>query len=563
MVEVIREIAVHCDATGKLRLSATDLGRLEYAFAASIQLAIGLILKGDAMRQRVEAEPSFMQWALDALYMLSRAWESNAAKVNLDRSAIVQCLLTRSGQKDVDPDPEVAMQMLQKIGFGELDLDIIDRQVGRLVELLCNSEYLRTELRRAGQEELAALVPVNSLLTRSENPREFEFLYDMYGEEVAVSEALKAALAAANLPTALAGRINSPLDILDEFGTAMGETDIEVADLVRLQIFPATTDEMEIERAYERLSEARKNDKPYDRISADLSRVAAIVTFVGQSGARLAALLRLSLRVGADARATKEDALLLLPAVEAVARYVDLRALFQNPQDLGMLNSIRDCPIDLGGAFPSGTLESVRAWRSSFAVFRGEFAEQVPRNKTDLAQLAWPEWQKRIELYLVQGVSTVEPRYDDIVMAAAAMRPGNVFRRDLAQMSLAEWTELCLSGFPGEGSPKVPQWCFVAGLCALGFGQRVIREAASLSRFIDPSFEALAQNAQQSETTGRLLVMRNTGRSFALDALIRPSKHIFLALPSEKLEAYSAALVWLGRSGALSAIIDEEVELAP
>ena len=564
MVKVLREIAGLCRPDGTLKLSTADLQRSEYVLAASIQLAIGLILKGDAMRQRVFDDPSFMQWAVDALYILSRSWERKSSRVKLDRASIVHCLLQRSGKEDteISADPTEAERMLLEIGIGGRDLDIIDQQVERLADLLCDSTRLKHELAESQQAELAELVPATNLMKRVNAGREFEFLYDMYGQEVAVAEALKTTPVVAGLPPNLRDRVGAAVQFLDDFKAALRLNDIQIADLIELPVLPATADPVELDAAHLRLSSAALNGQTYPRLSEDLALLSPLMTFVGQIGPRLATLFRLALQVAADARTNSGEPLPgLKPVIEAIARYVDLRSYFQQISS-PVLDHIRGRPIDPGGAAPTENVADLSVWHANLLALRMQFKASVPADKDSLLQQAWPVWQERIMQYLTEGRTLVEPAiYADLVGATVDRAPGNVFRRDLADMSLADWSRFCLWGFPRQESAKAPAWTFAAGLCVLGFRNELVREAAKLLPQTDPTFEAqLMRVPENAEMTGHVLVMGSEGRSLAMDPLKRPVERALLALPAGDLQAYNSALGWLANHSGLSGVIDEGVE---
>jgi hypothetical protein len=560
MVEVLREIATLCNVDGTLKLSETDLRRLEYVFAAIIQLAIGLIFKADAMRQRVAADPTFMQSAVDALYILSRAWESKEATVKLDRDAIVRCLLKRRGSKDVDPDPAKAERMLLETGMGRIDLDIIDRQVGRLAELLCSSASLKQELVRTGQGDSAALIPATDLIKPTGQPREFEFLYDMYGEEVAASSVLKAAPSTA-LPPEMAARIQASLAFFDAFQAALRSVGIGIPQLIAFRILPVTLNANELEEASTRLEGAIVGGQ-YDRLVEDLTRIDTLIAYVDKTGGRLAELLGLSLQVAADARPAPLAPLDIARAVQFVVRYLDLQAFLQQ-QGPGLANVVGR-PVLPEGPTPAGNQQSVKQWETYLEERRVEFLATTPADKNAMAESAWTEWRGRVLRYLVSGLSVVDPMsYADLVCAAANLPPGSLFRRDLSAMNSADWTELCLSGFPLETSSN-RAWTFVAGLCALGFGDRLVRAAADLLPQTDTSFvQDLVKVAMRAETApAHVLIMRNEAQSLALAPLKRPPERVVLALPRNKLETYNAAFAWLREHESLAGVIDEEVEPA-
>jgi hypothetical protein len=563
MAEVLRELAEQCDAAGRLWQSPADLKRLEYTFAASIQLAIGLILKRDGIRQRIEAEPRFMQWAIDALYLLSRAWEKKKAKVKLDRAAIVECLLERSGAPPAKrgEDPE---QRLLRTGMGPLDLDLIDRSVQAFAELLLSSVKLKGELSKDRRSDMAEIIPPQDLIKRVRRTRQFEFIYDMYGEEVLVREKLRNALAAADLPTEIKKQIDDPLEFLRELTAALGAEGLEIQDLVALQILPATIDVAELDRAKRRLGDASNFDRPYEGMAKDLPLIGAVTGFARQNGTKLAALFRFAFQVAADARPSRnEDPMPLRATLDAVARYVDLRTFFQQSENTtALLDTITGRPADQPGPALADNVQSVKDWRANLVALRERLSAGAPAIETYQDEVLWSTWRERVFKHLIGASSLVEPpSYADIVCAAAGDAPGRLFQRDLAQTSLVQWSKICVSGFPGASDALAPAWLFVAGLCALGFGRGVLVEAAArLDEKQRVDWAMIISHAQERKE-GYLLVIQAEGASIAsdppnldhsLDA--RP----LLALPEEGLEAYDEVFGWLIEHKALAGTIFEE-----
>lgn len=564
MAEVLRELAEQCDADGRLRQSPADLKRLEFTLAAGIQLAISLILKGDGIRQRIEAEPRFMQWAIDALYLLSRAWEKKKAKVKLDRIAIVECLLERSGAPPAK-EGEGPEERLLRTGMGPLDLELIVRSVQAFAELLCSSARLRTELSLDERPDMAQIVPQQDLIKQVGRTREFTFVYDMYGQEVVVRERLREALAKAGLPPKIKDQINDPLAFLEEFTSALGGEGLEIQDLVALQILPATIDGIELDRAKRRLAGANEFDKPYPGLAKDLPLIGAVVGFARQNGTKLAALFRLALQVAADARTSKaEDPVSLRATFNAIASYVDLRTYFQQSETTAaFLNTIMDRPQDPNGPAFADTVQSVKDWRASLVELRQRLAADAPSiDKSLHGVVLWDDWREQVIKHLTGVSSLVEPaRYPNIVFRAADLAPGRMFERDLSQTSLLQWSKICVSGFPGAAVATVPPWVFVAGLAALGFGRRVLVEAVALldeGQRVD--WGTIISRAPERKE-GYLLVIQHEEASIASEPpnLDRSSAAVpLLALPEARLEAYDEVFGWLIEHKALAGTIFEE-----
>ncbi|MGJ4888353.1 hypothetical protein ACQR1Y_09175 [Bradyrhizobium sp. HKCCYLRH3099] len=566
MAEVLRELAEQCDVDGRLRRTPADLKRLEYTFAASIQLAIGLILKRDGIRQRIEAEPRFMQLAIDALYLLSRAWEKKQAKVKLDRAAIVDCLLERSGAPAAR-EGETAEQRLLRSGVGPLDLDLIDRSVAAFAELVCDCVELKDELSKDGRSDMAAIIPQPNLIERIGDTREYKFIYDMYGEEVVVRDKLRSALAAAGLPTAIKKQIDDPLEFLSALTAALGTHGMDIQDLITLQILPATVDVAELDRAKRRLDDASKFDRPYDGMAKDLPLIGAVIGFARQNGIKLAALFRLACQVSADARPSGSPELMpLRVALKAVARYVDLQAFFQQSDTFViMLDAITGRPADPQGPALTDDVQSVKDWSANLKTLSQGLTNSTPAIEAYRRPQLWSVWRDRVFKHLISASSLVEPpSYADIVCAAAEESPGNLFQRNLANMSLAQWSRICVLGFSSPDDGYAPRWLFLAALAALGFGRRLLAEAASLLDGPEQEDWALIIMQSPERKEGHLLVFQNESTSIAseppkLDP--SPDSRPLLALPEGELEAYDDVLGWLIRRKALEATIFEEASL--
>ena len=181
---------------------------------------------------------------------------------------------------------------------------------------------------------------------------------------------------------------------------------------------------------------------------------------------------------------------------------------------------------------------------------------------------AWPWWADRMRAYLELDASVGKPRYVDIMYAAADRPPGNCFRRDLDRMSVAEWSKLCVLAFPSTPPSTVPVWAFVAGLRALGFGSRLLRDAAGFlsdkrGKPTEPWYPALIDTAAESPPPGFILVMREDATSIAATADYRPERvgertgTPVLALPESQLDLYSDALAWLKEHGAVTRLVYE------
>jgi hypothetical protein len=541
MADVMRDIAMRCHPDGKVRPSDVELQKPEYLLAASIQIVIGVVLERDAMRQRAEAEPRFMQWSIDSLYLLSRAWERQDRTVKLNRKSIVQGLLLRGGRTGV-PDDQAEDALLNS-GMGLIDLDIIDQHVDLFTSLLCDRAALLAELSTARQADLAKLLlPFNLVRAVADADREFEFLFDVYGEEL--RDRLEEA------------EIREALDYLLEFEAMLGDLGLSIGDLVELQVLPSSIAVAELALARDRLASVIKQKAAYG-LFKDLTLVGLVRNFVAENGRLLSELLVASLQVGADARVPGQEPGSLRRAIEGVLRYTGGGDPFQDGKEgAPLLTRIAERPPDdLEAVVLSGDLQSVRAWRTAAARRRSRLMSDAPRLDEALVRATWVLWEDRIRRYVVDGTTLIDPpHYSDMLCFAANSGPGPFFRRDLGMMSLAEWSEFCLAGFPMVG--RSPAWTFVAGLCVLGFSYRVVLAAVSEFGQSGPLIDACITQAPETEVPGYILLMLPAASMGSKP--VSPSDEAILALPTAKADTYIAAIDWLESQGALSAKIEEE-----
>lgn len=676
VIDVLRKIAEECDAQGRVRATPARL-RADpgYRFEAGIQLIIGMMLQTEKLRGRVENEPRFMQRAIDALYMISRAWESEQDTVRLDRAAIVKCLLGRGGKVDAKPPagdatdvpaPKPARQRskdrakrnaaaesdaekaareaaekakaeeakakekaeeaareveenrkneseLLQGGMSLLDLKLIEEAVALLANLLSQTDrrtsWLATTL--ASWPEQTPLrgisLPGDLIVLADKDTRAYRFLVDEYGLNIETQAQVDAAQAASartqggapsqpdpprgasspppardssqqegqppaqattagepmtesTLPPELGAQRDSAYAYFRGVESALTAGGIDLSDLVRLQVFPPNLDPAELTRAALRVEAAR--GQPYSELTKDLQLLQSLMTFVAENGFELSTLFQIALRVAQGAR---EPALRLAEAIAAIGRYVDLRAGgFMSP-DLG----VADVPFALFGAVrPSTDLASLEQWRRLLLDIKAQRAFPVFGENDRLG--LWDAAAKSVHDHLIEGRPIVDPlSFQYLVGAAAGIAPASFMRRDLRRMTAADWSRLCLAGFPTGTDARAPLWCFVAGLRALGFGSRILTEACNLSFYfgghdhIDLCKE-LAQSARQNSGPGYVLVMRDDGASVG-EAVDYLRQHLAektitppLALTEHELDEYNEGLAWLRARGAVTRVTYEE-----
>jgi hypothetical protein len=695
LIEILRKIAEECHADGRVRPS---IGKLVsdpgYQFAATIQLVIGLLLRGSDLKERVENESRFMQRAVDALYMLSRAWEDEEQMVRLDRAAVVKCLLKRTGADaahdgadpvarkpgvNVEPVPQTPKgttdsetrknaslstkstsegsakaedardleAALLQTGMSLRDLYLVESAVSTLADVLTDVDRLKQWLdKELGQDQQQAafrgiLPPGNLIKLINAERREYRFLFDVYGQDLKTQAALADAPAAAPkrvpsarhrravgrqapargglpatagttpettdeltnqpsadpgivpppamptqsgapaspaalrptvfVPPSIAREIEASLAFYEEFLGALALVGIQFQDLIKLQLFPPSIDPSGLKSASTRLRDALKMDLPYEGLPKDLPLLRLLLNFVNQNADALSILFRLALKVARDAR---DPMLRLEEALAAIMRYVPAGSpLTPNVDVRASLSFVKGLPFDIkeGIQLPNGGADTVVSWVEQLKGWQTEPAGPVFQG-SETGDI-WDAAAKRVREYAVTGTSDRFPvSYRDILCGAANFAPGNLLRGDLRQVTLTEWSELCLLGYPAGTDTGGPLWSFIAGLSILGFDRQVVKAAIELPIVEgrgDPHkdfFSLFLSTAPDKSPSGIVLMTPDGGPSIAASEEGWPRRDSrkdrvpILALSQEKLSRYHRAIEWLSERKAITRFVYEEAE---
>lgn len=589
VIDMLREIATLCEANGHLRPTIDKLrSDREYLLPAKVQLAIGILLNEDLMRRRVERDPQFMQAAVDALYLLSRTWESGSPTVTLDREALVEHLLGRIGAAGGE-------RALHANGTTPVDLDILASVVRDLGRLLSDPSAFKRRVEGAsdprdpeGERALHQILPPEPLLRRSSAPEHsgrevYEFLFDIYGHDRQTLEALKSAPYAgessgaepsvrvaptsSELPPDLVDQLKAALTFLDEFDVLLADLRLVLGELVSLGALPTTIVPAELEAARRRLDLATRGGA-IEPVSKDLPMAQSAAGAIRDRAATLDRLFRIAILVGRDAAAD-------LPAgLRAVARFVDLAAVCSEhatgeaPSTTSDSLRIRDLPESAQEPASVGRPDddaAVRSWRTILQSWREGLPAFEPGPATPDA---WSSWAERLRDYFVAGVPTIRfASYSDLVSAAQARLPGSVFQYDLQRITIVTWSDLCLRSFPRPDAvppAEAPAWMFPVALRALGFSRQVLEAALDIAGTTMPDGLRrgdLIETAPTVTPPGAFLLMRDRNRSVASAAPQGGSDQRagapIIALSENPDAAYTPALSWLRTNASITRIVHE------
>ena len=367
--------------------------------------------------------------------------------------------------------------------------------------------------------------------------------------------------APSTLPPALSARLGLASAYFRGVDLALTAAGTNLSDLVGLQVFPSNLDRSELLRASQRVDQA--HGQPYDALTRDLQLLLSLMAFVVEHGSRLSLLFQVALRV---AQSAHDPELRLTEAIMAIGRYVNVRVTSSRAETIAF--GEMSFPFDLKPVWPSTTLESLEYWRALLAELRQR--RIMPVSGEADRRAIWGLTAKNVRDHFIEARSYIDVvSYQHFVGAAAGVAPANVMRRDLRQMTAADWSRMCVAGFPTGTDVRAPLWCFVAGLRALGFNRKLLTAACGLSH--DPGDDdrldlcnELASSAPADGGDGYILVMRDDGPSVGdtvdfyhlTDRSVDPP----LALTDRELNAYTKPIEWLHAHGALTRVIYEEDE---
>ncbi len=610
VVDALREIARHFDENGRLLPQYRGLrGRLAYQFPLTLHLAIEFVFDNSIMRERVGSDPRFSQIAGDMLYALSRAWENDRAGLNgaaaardlqtagtdeprfsLERGKLIAYLL-QPMLREVPDDPDEAEEAIQA-RLSRSDLELLISQLRHLIKILGDLASLRSQLAAVTGIEPIELKTLDSIPPASVAPRfmeavaghadSFRFLFDVFGREYATIELWEQGNV---LPLPIADEIRELSKFILQFDAILRDMDLEPSDLVRLEILPASLASTIVEEARVQLDLAAESRLLYPELTEHLTVTRSFVTWIVERADGLMVLLRLA-RYVARSPADLRISLSSVRAREltALARYADIRLIADprlrvNQQAQEAVKQFVSLPADIALPFHpqmAATVAGLTAWQT-------ELNDDMPTVRSvpaiDMARFArlWDGWNPRIVDFILTGTPSAAPvDFDEIVVAAKGYWPSALFRRDLQNMTVADWSDLCARAFfgpaesltPIEILPQppgpVPAWAFVVALRALGFGLRTLmaateRMSKKQSSIGDPdllarTMEQLTRNAP-SDVPGALFLMRGQN-SLAETANYRPDTPV-LALREDAATDYIELIRWLRDLEAITFQINE------
>jgi hypothetical protein len=351
----------------------------------------------------------------------------------------------------------------------------------------------------------------------------------------------------------LESRIKAASEGAVTFGKALAAAQLTVSDLVSAGLLPATVSWTAIEDARRRVTDKTAHGD-WKVIAAYLPVLEIFAQTLRRSGRQLGQVIELAMTLRRDLNPGPPLPLL----VPRLAGLIDLAAV------------VAGRPIEIPGVNvaspPSDKATDNEAWEEELKRLRDETAGDS-ESLDGMVQSAWGKWAIRMADYLSGRSNEIfAPSYEDLVLAATDPISSTFFRRDIGNMTIVEWTRLCLLGAEtaGGGRGKVPGWTCCAALVALRFGLDIVRRveedlrpvwgdgAPALERFLPSGFTEMSP----APAIGPLIIALGGGPP---PAASRPSTRPYLlVVDPEVLMLYHKALAWLKSRGVFDEVIGEK-----
>jgi hypothetical protein len=585
--DVARETARLTGEKEELICSEEDLRRPgEFRLAATIQLAINQVLLDENVADRFESDSVFAQLAIDALYYIPRCWELNIdAGVDIRQATIKEDLIGRMRSRT--PDESGAQSAVESPGkkaatagnghanqvddagaasdeptIPKADLRQLVGLVSRMAEYLRDFRKLTAAIaeREGDSPRLAPIVVVEKdRLLRPETPRSrvrFRFTLDELANPVDQADA------AAQSPAEEGPDEKSVLEderaLIEAIAKLLETAELSIDQLVANRILPTSLTDGLLRTTFDDLNIALRDlDLPPRARKQKQAREnghngwLAFSRALDNYGERLAQALGLIGQVRKEAHLEEAPVVVL----SRIARYFSAGA----------------APAPIGGDWKPALAEKMGGQTGSVVRFTRRYAAYVkkeiiaPPVRDEAIKQRWDVWRDHLVGYLCRrqpGAIAVD--YLDVLLAARGEAPGRLFRANVEEMDLIDWSAAALAPLSAENVGAVPPfWLTIAALTALKFSRpalvKIWEEAKSNPDFRlkpedQPAFEQLIE-ATGPRPVGLLHVYPD-------DMPVRrpaeiPESRPLLSLGYSLLEKHMSGLNWLADRNVIDGGIDE------
>jgi hypothetical protein len=476
-IDVNRRLTRACDHSGALRVSLEDLGTPRYLLAASFQLAIQLVFLDPEIQSRIAEDVSFQQWLVDTLYWPVSVWERDKRSFEPSMAGLRQHLIDRAS---VSGEGDAKRQEALDKALDDGDLDYLQRRLMALLELLADFSKLRAELGRLADRlppDLANALPnFTQALVEVAAPGgggsglSFRFLFDVRGYPVIPADApirdpnqrIDTALAFVNALLEFGRKLYLPLDLLTQ-----------------VNLLPARYTARSLGKTRAHLMRARSSGVSAEETERRLTQIDELSGVFNTFGGRLADFLLLACHANIAAGHRPRD---LRQALRAIVRIHGLEQLNAN---LKSLPEGLTPPAHLGG-----TRDSLIEWQEFLLSAARLWASLPAATDRPDPRVYWETWRRRFTSDRTPE-NFAALSFDELVEAVAGRAPARLFRADLRDMTLGEWSDIVLH-FASPEAEAWPLWLLVVALIRLGAPRPIQEEILQGAAALRPTTSQLA-----------------------------------------------------------------------
>jgi pimeloyl-ACP methyl ester carboxylesterase len=583
-IDAVRQLSRGWTAGGAYETSSATLtSQFGFRLTVAVQLAVEFILRFPEISGPMRQSPSFPQVFVDALYRLSRAWESEVDAITSGKQELRRYLTQRialapgtAGQPIREAEEEQTLSAGPGNGgeripngdkreaqqIADEQLLLISNYLDSLFIALCDFQRLRRWLEAEGRldaEELRLLdmipgPPAEGLLHQAEAADRYEFIYSAYGRDKKTQRLVGGS---DTLPPELRDRIEQVVYAVEEIAETFQKViGVCIEELVAVDLLPQTVDWNSIDLARERLEAHFTINQSYSTLATDLPLVEAFAGLISTHGSRVALALFRALVIAHD----MGSPISIAAALRGMRRYLDLSATAAGPL----------LPAEPSGASlfppPPHDARTIRSWRMEVRRWREQVRQEPPRRVDEpKVNRAWYRWAGNLLAHFSGTAYSIE--YEDLLLAAAGRPPATLFQSDLGRFGVRDWTDLCLFATKDTLQPQSngwSAWAIIAGVRALQFDKEVlIRLAEELKPMASESganFMSSFAEGAQAAPPGALVVVDDP--AVVIDSRISNTQPC-LAVLRPQLTEYEDALKWLWDRGVYQTVFNEsEVDAA-
>jgi hypothetical protein len=588
MLNLIREI----DAVDEID-TAKILSDLRYRLDAAIQMAIETIMAEPPLAARSAQELTFRQLLNDALYIISRAWESGATEISLGEHAVAEALVKRMYKPradDEEPEPEALRERLEA-RIGKRQVNLLIGATRKLAGLLANTEQLLRCLDESKlySEAVLDIVTRFTPILELHNPQDilsdapewkYQFRYDQYGSSLVDQQGV-------SLPQPEVAELAS----LWAFGNVLrggnfpGD-DLRLDDLIEVGLWPAGLSIGVVSEASHRLFEAIETRLGYAGYSSDKATLKKARRALDENLRGIGLLIPLAIALRHDAEL--DAATGVSTALRRMETVLDFHRISQSrlPAPLTPADVLENSPRLSREEVPPAekiarTPDLFVHWIEQCERITDERLRRYPKPDGIWARCA----TRLLPLFGLARPSPIPSKldYDDLIVAAKGILPAPLLRRELAtpySVGATDWSLFALEALtalarpiipPDRNSLSIPAWMAVPALFALGFGPSLLTtiagqalEQMGTQHDTAPTdalrlLNELPAMASPSAPPGLLLILADG--AVGIDPRSTQPGHppVFLVGPTQ-VSRYAAALDTLRRLNAFQGKIDEFTE---